>query len=161
MNAKEELLEIVQKNNLQILQINCWFENDTDLPCNQPIKTLKQLDYEYEDWSSNQILFGEVYCVDKNTGRLVWLSRMSINGDEWWRINRIPEFYLNNIEYRRVTSSKTIICDKKQALSFYEHLLDLVEKERMSKNFSEWCELEREYITLIGEKHFTEHFKNK
>lgn len=54
-------------------------------------------------------------------------------------------------------SQNTIDCDKKQALTFYEHLLDLVEKERMSKNYSEWCELEREYIALIGEKHF----KNK
>lgn len=54
-----------------------------------------------------------------------------------------------------------IKCDKKQALTFYEHLLDLVERERMSKNYSEWCELEREYIALIGEKHFTEYFKNK
>ncbi len=52
----------------------------------------------------------------------------------------------------------TIECDKKQALTFYEHLLDLVEEERMSKNYSEWCELEREYIALIGEKYFTEHF---
>lgn len=67
--------------------------------------------------------------------------------------------YPTDVEYRRVTSSKTIKCDKKQALSFYEHLLDLVEKERMSKNFSEWCELEREYIALIGERHFIEHFR--
>lgn len=52
----------------------------------------------------------------------------------------------------------TIECDKKHALTFYEHLLDLVEEERMSKNYSKWCELEREYIALIGEKYFTEHF---
>lgn len=80
------------------------------------------------------------------------------SSDVTWSEERI---YPTDVEYRRVTSSKTIKCDKKQALTFYEHLLDLVEKERMSKNFSEWCELEREYIALIGEKHFTEHFKNK
>lgn len=102
MNAKEELLEIVQKNNLQILQINCWFKNDTDLPCNEPIKTLEQLDYEYEDWSSNPILFGEVYCVDKNTCQPVWLTRIFINGVEWWRINRIPGFYLNKVSFDEI-----------------------------------------------------------
>ena len=39
--------------------------------------------------------------------------------------------------------------------------------ERLKRNFPEfdydlvaWCELEREYIAMISEKHFTEHFKN-
>lgn len=72
----------------------------------------------------------------------------------------IPPAFLGNLQTIR-QGKNTIECDKKQALTFYEHLLDLVEKERMSKNFSEWCELEREYITLIGEEHFTEYFKNK
>lgn len=68
---------------------------------------------------------------------------------------------ISSIEEHVTGKSKYIECDKKQALAFYEHLLDLVERERMSKNFSEWCELEREYIALIGEEHFTEYFKNK
>ena len=72
----------------------------------------------------------------------------------------IPPAFLGNLQTVR-QGKNTIECDKKQALSFYEHLLDLVEKERMSKNYSEWCELEREYIALVGEKHFTEYFKNK
>lgn len=69
----------------------------------------------------------------------------------------IPPAFLGNLQTAR---QNTIECDKKQALIFYEHLLDLVEKEKMSKNYSEWCELEREYIAMISEKHFTEHFKN-
>ena len=76
------------------------------------------------------------------------------SSDVTWSEERI---YPTDVEYRRV-APKTIDCDKKQALTFYEHLLDLVEKDRMSKNYSEWCELEREYIALIGEKYFTEHF---
>lgn len=99
-------------------------------------------------------IYLQVYGDSEEIGREEEIN----SGDVTWSEERI---YPADVEYRRVTSSKTIKCDKKQALSFYEHLLDLVEKERMNKNFSEWCELEREYIALIGEKHFTEHFKNK
>lgn len=90
---------------------------------------------------------GEAGCEDEIRSSDVTWSEESI--------------YPTDVEYRKMESSNTIDCDKKQALSFYEHLLDLVEKDRMSKNYSEWCELEREYIAMIGEKHFTEYFKNK
>lgn len=79
------------------------------------------------------------------------------SSDVTWSEERI---YPTDVEYRRVASPKAIDCDKKQAFTFYEHLLDLVEKERMSKNYSEWCELEEEYINMIGEDYFMEYFKN-
>ncbi|MCZ2855469.1 MAG: hypothetical protein O2U62_00075 [Candidatus Bathyarchaeota archaeon] len=41
-------------------------------------------------------------------------------------------------------------CDKAEVLKFYEHLLGVVEKLRMSEHFSELCELESEYISLFG-----------
>lgn len=53
-----------------------------------------------------------------------------------------------------------IDCNKKKALLFYEHLLDLVENSGINKNFTEWCNLESEYIALFGEEIFKEHYKN-
>lgn len=76
-------------------------------------------------------------------------------------IFRFSKELTDRLKIKRKSSPNTIECGKDNALTFYDHLLDLVGQERMSKNFSEWCELEKEYIALIGEKHFTEHFKNK
>lgn len=125
MNAKEELLE--ETRELEILKIDCYF-GDPVTPCNEEdrIDTLDGLDVEYDNGYGLQELFGEVYCIDKKTREPVWLTRGEYDGSEWWNVNRIPEFYLNKMSF-----------DEKQALTFYEHLLDLVEKERMSKSFSE------------------------
>lgn len=112
---------------------------------------------------------GYIMSIDKNLYYIVYNNFAKIIGGVFTDSEIEPytgpqskheekRIYPTDVEYRRVTSSKTIICDKKQALTFYEHLLDLVEKERMSKNFSEWCKLEREYIALIGKEHFTKYF---
>lgn len=52
-----------------------------------------------------------------------------------------------------------LISHKEKVCEFYSHLLDLVEKDCTSKYYSEWCNLEREYISLFGDKHFIEYFK--
>lgn len=59
-----------------------------------------------------------------------------------------------------VEEEEMLICHKEQICKFYSHLLDLVEKNRTSKYYSEWCDLEREYIALFGDKPFTEYFKS-
>lgn len=51
--------------------------------------------------------------------------------------------------------------EKSKAMQFYFHLLDLVESERMSEHYSEWCDLEREYIALFGENVFADYFGSK
>lgn len=50
-----------------------------------------------------------------------------------------------------------LIEDENKIIKFYEHLLDLVEKERLSPNFSEFCDLETEFIKLFGEELFRKH----
>lgn len=98
MNAKEELLDIVQKNNLEILKIDCRFEEDSD-SSEENIDTLDDLDVEYDDGWGTQYLYGEVYCIDKKTHEPVWLTRGEYDGSEWWDVNRIPKFYLQNMSF--------------------------------------------------------------
>lgn len=43
-----------------------------------------------------------------------------------------------------------LTCDKAEVLKFYEYLLDVVGKLRMSEHFPELCELESEYESLFG-----------
>lgn len=50
-----------------------------------------------------------------------------------------------------------LIEDENKIIKFYKHLLDLVEKERLSPNFSEFCDLETEFIKLFGEELFRKH----
>lgn len=54
-----------------------------------------------------------------------------------------------------------LTCEKSKAMQLYSHLLDLVENERMSEHYSEWCGLEREYIALFGENVFADYFGSK
>lgn len=58
--------------------------------------------------------------------------------------------------------AEAVICNRDEVFSFYEHLLDLIETTRLSEQFPEWCELEREFVALFGEKIFSEcygHFR--
>lgn len=54
-----------------------------------------------------------------------------------------------------------LTCEKSKAMQLYSHLLDLVENERISEHYSEWCDLEREYIALFGENVFAGYFGSK
>lgn len=54
-----------------------------------------------------------------------------------------------------------LTCEKSKAMQLYSHLLDLVENERIIEHYSEWCDLEREYIALFGENVFADYFGSK
>lgn len=94
-NAKDELLKIVEENNLIIDNIDCY---------NQPIpnndnykyyyKSLDDLNFIYNPFSEAQILYGIVYCYDKDNNP-VWLTRVKEceYAPEHWKINQIPDFY--------------------------------------------------------------------
>lgn len=113
-NAKEVLLDLVKKNNLEILKIDCWnndgecckgYKRDfhTECECSslhiccspEYYTTLEQLDFFYDDSSCNQELYGIVYCIDKETKQPVWLTRWCDDIGSGWVVNRIPEFYKN------------------------------------------------------------------
>lgn len=99
MNAKQELLDIVNTNNLTILKIDLQCEKtDYDEYHNEcgismkPLTSLDDLNFEYNSGYGLQHLFGTVYCKDSNNNP-VWLTRGEYDGSEWWNINTIPEFY--------------------------------------------------------------------
>lgn len=96
MNALQEVQDIVSRNNLEILAIRCtynstgiWFSKDI------PIKTLEDLDFEYNNKKGVQTLWGIIYCKTKDTEEPVWLTRREHNGAEWWIVNSVPSFYKN------------------------------------------------------------------
>lgn len=92
-NAKEELLDIVNKNGLTIEKIDIKMESyDYYNRISLFINSLDELDFEYYNGYGGQELFGVVYCRD-DKNEPVWLTRGEYDGSEWWEINRIPEYY--------------------------------------------------------------------
>lgn len=95
INAKQELLKIVNANNITILKIDIKYYGDVDnndKPVNKNIISLDELDFDYDAGYGVQDLYGTVYCKDSNDNP-VWLTRGEYDGSEWWIINTIPEFY--------------------------------------------------------------------
>lgn len=91
MNAKQELLKIVDAKKLTILKIDVMFYN-TFSDRHKIITKLNDLDFNYNNYFGVQNLFGHVYCKDSNN-RPVWLTRGMNDGREWWNVNTLPEFY--------------------------------------------------------------------
>lgn len=103
MNVKESLLEVINKNNLEILKIDLFnnFESIARLDnrYNELCKiytTLDDLDFDVEAYLLNDEVRGIVYCQDKNTKEPVWIEPLSDECYSWWHISRVPEFYKNN-----------------------------------------------------------------
>lgn len=98
INAKQELLKIVNNNNITILKIDIEYYGDVDNKgkiITKHITSLDKLDFDYDAGYGVQELYGVIYCKDSNNNP-VWLTREEYDGSEWWDINTIPEFY-NNI----------------------------------------------------------------
>ncbi len=99
MNAKQELLGIINSKVLTILKIDITLDKiDYDFSSGEYnsiskyITSLDDLDFDYDSGYGIQELFGIVYCKDSNN-KPVWLTRGEYDGSEWWNINTIPEFY--------------------------------------------------------------------
>ena len=101
MNAKQELLNIVQEKNLTIVEIRCEIlieEGIQVLPATTTY-TLKaldgdldSLDFEYFEDCGPQMIHGNVYCKDSE-GNPVLLTRVKYNGYERWGIVEFPACY--------------------------------------------------------------------
>lgn len=95
INAKQELLKIVNTNNLTILKIDIKYYgniSNNHKTNTKFITSLDALDFDYDAGYGVQELYGIVYCKDSNNNP-VWLTREDYDGSEWWKINTIPEFY--------------------------------------------------------------------
>lgn len=81
-----------------IIDINKYAPNSCIHTCNpQYYTTLEQLDFFYNDSSCKQELYGTVYCIDKETKQPVWLTRWCDDVGSGWVVNRIPEFYTQQL----------------------------------------------------------------
>ena len=101
INIKESILEIVEKNNLEILKIDLMNDEESFVrsyskEINEFCKvytTLKDLDFEVESIFMHDEVLGTVYCRDKDTKEPVWIVSRGDEGGSWWEVNRVPNFY--------------------------------------------------------------------
>ena len=101
INVKESLLEVVNSNNLEILKIDLYndeesfarsYNRERDEYC-KTYTTLKDLDFEVEFIFIYDEVHGTVYCQDKDTKEPVWIVSRGDEGGSWWEVNRVPDFY--------------------------------------------------------------------
>lgn len=101
MNVKESLLEVVKKNNLEILKIDLFNDFESivrssnrkrDEYC-KTYATLDDLDFDVVAYLLNDEVCGIVYCQDKDTKEPVWIEPLSNECYSWWQVSRVPDFY--------------------------------------------------------------------
>ena len=100
-NIKKSILEIVEKNNLEILKIDLINDNESFARLygeerNESCKvytTLEDLDFEVDSFDMQEEVRGTVYCQDKDTKEPVWIVSCGDEGGSWWEVNRVPDFY--------------------------------------------------------------------
>ena len=104
INVKKTLLEVVEYYNLEILKIDLmndkessarFYGEERDVFSCKVYTTLKDLDFELESVLIQEEVQGTVYCRDKDTKEPVWIVSYGDEGDSWWEVNRVPEFYKN------------------------------------------------------------------
>ena len=108
INVKKSILEIVEKNNLEILKIDLINDNESFARLygeerNESCKvytTLEDLDFEVDSFDMQEEVRGTVYCQDKDTKEPVWIVSRGDEGGSWWQVNRVPDFYKSK-EYKR------------------------------------------------------------
>ena len=101
INVKKSIIEIVEKNNLEILKIDLYNDEKCFVKFDEYCKfytTLKDLDFEIEFTFVYDVVRGMVYCQDKDTKEPVWIESCGDEGGSWWEVNRVPEFYKNQFK---------------------------------------------------------------
>ena len=107
INVKKSILEIVEKNNLEILKIDLcndyelaarFYGGGRDAVSSRVYTTLEDLDFEVDSIFMQEEVRGTVYCQDKNTKEPVWIVSWGDEGSSWWEVNRVPEFYKNKLK---------------------------------------------------------------
>ena len=101
INIKKSILEIVEKNNLEILKIDLMNDEESFVrsyskESNEFCKvytTLEDLDFELESFLIQEEVQGTVYCRDKDTKEPVWIVSRGDEDSYWWEVNRVPDFY--------------------------------------------------------------------
>ena len=104
INVKKSILEIVEKNNLEILKIDLVnsdeafarrYNEDRNIFSCKVYITLEDLDFEVDSVFWHDDVLGTVYCQDKDTKEPVWIVSWGDEDGSWWEVNRVPDFYKN------------------------------------------------------------------
>lgn len=107
INVKKSILEIVEKNNLEILKIDLVnsdeafarrYNEDRNIFSCKVYITLEDLDFEVDSVFWHDDVLGTVYCQDKDTKEPVWIVSCGDEGGSWWEVNRVPDFYKNQFK---------------------------------------------------------------
>lgn len=106
MNVKKSLLDVVKRNNLEILKIDLF--NDFELFVREGTRerneycktyaTLDDLGFDVEAFLLNDEVREIVYCQDKDTKEPVWIEPWSDECYSWWQISRVPAFYKDRLK---------------------------------------------------------------
>lgn len=107
VNVKESILEIIKKNNLEILKIDLINDEESSVRLygeerNESCKvytTLEDLDFEVDSIFMQEEVQGTVYCRDKDTKEPVWIVSWGDEGSSWWQVNRVPNFYKDRFKW--------------------------------------------------------------
>ncbi len=98
-NTKEALLNIIKGYNLEILKVDLYNYAELltrvyDAKHSEFCKTYTTLDDPETDFDTPfSDLYGIVYCRDKYSKAPVWITPREHEGQSWWVVNRIPDFY--------------------------------------------------------------------
>ena len=102
INVKKSILEIIEKNNLEILKIDLcndyelaarFYGGGRDAVSSRVYTILEDLDFEVDSIFMQGEVQGTVYCRDKDTKEPVWIVSRGDEGGSWWEVNRVPDFY--------------------------------------------------------------------
>lgn len=111
INIKKSILEIVEKNNLEILKIDLYNDEESFVKFDEYCKfyvTLEDLDFEVESIFMYDKVRGMVYCRDKDTKEPVWIVSCGDEGGSWWEVHKVPDFYKNQSKNLRMKYSYEI-----------------------------------------------------
>lgn len=106
INVKKSILEIVEKNNLEILKIDLindeesfirLYGGERDKSC-KVYTTLEDLDFDVESIFMQEEVQGTVYCRDKDSKEPVWIVSCGDEGGSWWGVNSVPDFYKDRLK---------------------------------------------------------------
>lgn len=107
INIKESLMKVINDNNLEILKIDLCdsdaafakFMNTEFTESCETYTTLESLDFKTDPIYWHDEVCGMVYCRDKDTKEPVWIVSRGDEGGSWWEVNRVPEFYKNQLKH--------------------------------------------------------------
>ena len=125
INAKQELLEFLDKNNLEILEIDyhnnamdwyLYYKDREAFPETldyykeraKVFKSIDDFDFNYDSYDND--IQGTIYCVDRNTQTPCWMTRWEDDESCGWAVRKIPEYFINH---------KLISYDKKINYTYY------------------------------------------